>query len=206
MATEPIRLSPVQARRKAVLLVAILAVLALLAVSRSAFHGEALHRAIQWIGGALILICIVGRCWCSLYIGGRKINTLTRTGPYSISRNPLYVFSFIGAAGAMAQSGSLVLTAAGAFICWLVFRLVVRKEERLLTSIYGEVYQAYLHEVPRFWPRFSQWRNVETLEILPRRVAMTLYDGLTFLLAIPLALAFEAAQDRGVVPVLLTLP
>ena len=40
-----------------------------------------------------------GRIWCSLYIAGYKNNVLVIEGPYSMCRNPLYFFSFIGGIG-----------------------------------------------------------------------------------------------------------
>ena len=40
-----------------------------------------------------------GRIWCSLYIAGYKNNVLVIEGPYSMCRNPLYFFSFIGGLG-----------------------------------------------------------------------------------------------------------
>lgn len=39
------------------------------------------HKAIEWIGVVLIFICIFGRSWCSLYIGGRKKTELVTRGP-----------------------------------------------------------------------------------------------------------------------------
>jgi len=206
LTTQSLRLSPVQARRKAVLLAAIVCVFALFAVTRAQVFGANLHEAIEIVGMIAILGCIFGRCWCSLYIGGRKISELVTVGPYSLCRNPLYTFTFIGAAGAMAQSGSLTLVVVGSLITWIVFRLVVRKEERLLTSIYGETYEQYLKTTPRFLPNFSLWQGVETVEARPKRIVFTFVDGLAFFLAVPVAEVFEHLQTTGVVPVLLQLP
>ncbi len=41
----------------------------------------AVHEAMRWIGALLIFVCIIGRTWCSLYIGGRKTHELVTTGP-----------------------------------------------------------------------------------------------------------------------------
>ena len=58
-----------------------------------------LYALIEKAGLALIVICILGRTWCTLYIGGRKKRELINKGPYSVVRNPLYFFTTIGAAG-----------------------------------------------------------------------------------------------------------
>ena len=57
------------------------------------------HEALELAGVALIGVAILGRTWSSLYIGGRKNSVLVQYGPYSLMRNPLYTFSFIGALG-----------------------------------------------------------------------------------------------------------
>src|SRR5690349_15131041 len=89
-------IATVQTLRKLGLLVmlATIGVLFLFGTSRWPSPAE---DAIEWAGMILIFICVCGRTWCSLYIGGRKISELVAVGPYSISRNPLYVFSIIGA-------------------------------------------------------------------------------------------------------------
>ena len=62
------------------------------------------------IGCALVGIAIVGRLWCAQYIAGYKDNTLVREGPYSMCRNPLYFFSFLGTIGVGLCTESLTLT------------------------------------------------------------------------------------------------
>jgi protein-S-isoprenylcysteine O-methyltransferase Ste14 len=189
-------LRSVQTIRKIVLLLAVMVGFVALTVTASRWaEMSAVRYAIEWIGVVLIVVCIVGRTWSSFYIGGRKNREIVRIGPYSVSRNPLYLFSFIGAAGVGAQFGSLTI----ALFC-------VNKEERALTARYGDTYRAYVAEVPRFLPRLSLWKNVDTLTISPRSVMMTFLDACIFLLAIPLADGIRFLQHAGYLPVLLQLP
>ena len=50
------------------------------------------HTFIEMVGVTLAIVCIGGRLWSCLYIGSRKNRELVTTGPYSITRNPLYFF------------------------------------------------------------------------------------------------------------------
>jgi protein-S-isoprenylcysteine O-methyltransferase Ste14 len=164
------------------------------------------HETIEGVGVALIVLCILGRTWCSLYIGGRKNQLLITDGPYSVSRNPLYFFSIVGAVGVGAQVGSLVLALLCGFIVWAIFLHTVLREEAALGTAFGDDYRAYLATVPRFLPKPSLWRDLATVEVRPRVVLMTFADALVFLAAIPLAEGFEYAQIAGYIPVFLTLP
>lgn len=168
--------------------------------------GETVHEMIEWLGIVLIVICILGRTWSSLYIGGRKIEELVQTGPYSVMRNPLYFFSFLGAAGIGMQVGGVVLGLICATLAVLVFYVVVRQEEEFLAQRYGRPYRDYLARVPRFLPKPSLWHDEPTLTIRPPRVLITFADAVLFLLAVPLAELFEHLQETGVIPVLLRLP
>ncbi len=84
-------------RRFAIGGVIVLLVIALIFV-RSQSTGS-LHEYIEAFGISLIVAAIIGRMWCTLYIGGRKSAEIVQSGPYSVTRNPLYVFSSIGAVG-----------------------------------------------------------------------------------------------------------
>jgi protein-S-isoprenylcysteine O-methyltransferase Ste14 len=201
------KIHTVQAIRKIVLYAAAAAGVFVFAVTTSVHpSGETVHEMIEWLGIVLIVLCILGRTWSSLYIGGRKIEEFVRTGPYSIMRNPLYFFSFLGAAGVGMQAGSVMLGLICAALAWLVFYVVVRQEEQVLVERYGSAYRDYFARVPRFWPRPSLWRDEPTLTIRPPRVLMTFADALGFLLAVPIAELFEYLQETGVIPVLLRLP
>ena len=203
----PVAVGAIQAARKAVLLIAVLIGFGLVIVAESRWPGgHPVHETIEWVGIACIVFAIVGRTWCSLYIGGRKTRVLVAVGPYSVCRNPLYFFSIIGGAGVGAQLGSFTLAAVAGAVAWLVFFLVVLKEEEALGNTFGETYRRYLERVPRFLPRWRLWRDVETLEIRPRVVLLTFVDACVFLVAIPVAEGFEFLHDIGALPVLFWLP
>jgi protein-S-isoprenylcysteine O-methyltransferase Ste14 len=202
-----INLSRVQLVRKAVLLAAVAASVAFLIFGESRWPGGGvIHETVEWGGIFLIVFCIIGRTWSSIYIAGRKVRTVVMDGPYSISRNPLYVFSIIGAAGAGAQLGSIALALAAGFVAWLVFYVVVHKEERTLTAKLGLPYRQYLATVPRFIPNWSLWRDAENVEVRPRLIVRTFVDACVFLLSIPVAEGFEYLHESVLLPVLAILP
>ncbi|MBV6305149.1 isoprenylcysteine carboxylmethyltransferase family protein [Candidimonas humi] len=164
------------------------------------------HESVEWVGLALIAVALLGRCWCILYLGGRKGAELMDQGPYSISRNPLYWFSMIAVTGIGAQSGSLLLGPIMALFVYAVFKNVIEEEERLLRKVFGPKFDAYCARVPRFGPRFAGWRSDEHLTVSMSGLWNTLRDALPYFLAIPLFELIEWAQVSGWLPVLIRLP
>jgi len=197
----------VQVRRRATMRRYGILLAFLLPVTMSSWSPDSfMHDGVEWLGLLLILTAIAGRCWCILYLGGHKGSQLIDLGPYSISRNPLYMFSIIAVAGIGAQSGSLLVGLAMALFVYAVFSSVISEEERLLRKVFGRDFDAYCKRVPRFGPRFSQWRNEESLTISVSGLWNTLRDALPYLLAIPFFELIEWAQGMGWLPVLLRLP
>jgi protein-S-isoprenylcysteine O-methyltransferase Ste14 len=202
-----LNLATIQLIRKAVLLAIIVGGIFLVVVASSRWpDGGFQHESIELAGFCLIAFCIVGRTWCSLYIGGLKNKSLIDAGPYSVSRNPLYFFSIIGAAGVGAQLGSIVIGLLSGVVTWAIFYVLVFSEERALRAQFGESYREYLARVPRFFPKMSLWRDVETLNIRPGIVRATFIDACVFLLSIPLAESFDYLHSLGIVPVLFQVP
>jgi protein-S-isoprenylcysteine O-methyltransferase Ste14 len=202
---DPDAIASVQKIRKIVLLLAVASIGALFIFGAPQWSPR-VESMIEWAGRLLIVVCILGRTWCSLYIGGRKTSRLVMTGPYSVSRNPLYVFSIIGAVGIGAQLGAVSVAVLAGIFAAIVHMLVVVKEERLMLASHGDVFRDYAARVPRFLPRMSGWKNVEFLEVPPRAVVTTFLDACVFLASVPLAETFEHFQHTGVIPVLLWLP
>jgi len=192
-----------QRRRLAIGAVVVLLVVALLFVgSRSTGH---FHEYIEAFGLSLIVAAIIGRMWCTLYIGGRKSAEIVRSGPYSVTRNPLYVFSTIGAMGIGAQTGSLIVALGFGILCYVAFSIVIRAEEKFLEQNFGEPYRAYCRDVPRFFPKLSLYNDDATVTVKPDRLYRTFTDGLVFFVAYPFFEFIEYLQGIDVLPVLLRL-
>ncbi|WP_442580780.1 methyltransferase family protein [Mesorhizobium sp. ASY16-5R] len=193
-----------QARRRKVLAV-LIAVIFLVLLFVASAGSDATHELVEKAGAVLILIAILGRTWCTLYIGGRKSAEIVTGGPYSMTRNPLYVFSAIGAAGIGAMTGSVVVASLFAVFTWLAFLTVIFVEERFLDRNFGEPYRAYMKRVPRFFPKPWLFQESESLTIRPQLIYRTFADGLVFILAYPFFELVEYFQDIGTLPVVLRL-
>ena len=196
-----------QHRRRMVLAVMIFVMFAALLVGQSSFPPETLiHETLEMAGMLMIFLGIVGRLWCTLYIGGRKSGEIVTGGPYSMTRNPLYVFSTLAAAGVGAQMGSIVITLGFALLCALAFHVVILREEKHLGHLFGPEYAAYVARVPRFLPNISLYEEGNTGSFKPKILLTTLLDGLVFLVALRVFEIIDKAQTSGLLPVLFRLP
>jgi protein-S-isoprenylcysteine O-methyltransferase Ste14 len=204
-AAEHAALMRYQGLRRFWLAAAIIALGAVLLFASSAWANQYAHSFIEAFGTAFIGLAILGRLWCTLYIGGRKAGEIVSAGPYSVMRNPLYFFSAIGAIGVGAQSGSIVIALVTGAFCVAAFMIVIRREERFLSEQFGAGYGQYLARVPRFFPNPKLFRDESVLEVLPARVYSTFIDGLVFFVAVPAFEVIEYMQQTGIVPVLFRL-
>lgn len=112
-----------------------------LAIGCSLLFGESRWETSPLIEESLMLLaCFMagigafGRIWCSLYIAGYKNNVLVTDGPYSMCRNPLYFFSFVGGIGVSCATETFTIPLLTALAFGIYYPSVIRKEqERLLT-------------------------------------------------------------------------
>lgn len=148
----------------------------------------------------LIVIATFGRLWSSLYISGHKEHRLVAEGPYSIVRNPLYVFSFIGALGlglATLHLSVLIIISA-AFI--LYYPLVVLAEEHNLRQIFGSDYEQYRSQVPRFYPRRFKMIEPDTYPVRPGHVRRSMQEIVCFFWAYLFLKMIVVIQDDRWLP------
>jgi protein-S-isoprenylcysteine O-methyltransferase Ste14 len=105
------------------------------------------------------------RWWSTLYIGGRKTNSLVCEGPYSLCRNPLYVGTFLMCVSVAFFMQSLMFAVGLALASWIYLLTTVPVEERKLRKIFGSEFDKYCEEVPRFIPRFSSFKSPQVVEV-----------------------------------------
>jgi protein-S-isoprenylcysteine O-methyltransferase Ste14 len=80
----------------------------------------------------------------------RHVSTFVTTGPYRFTRNPMYTGLTLGHAGGALILGSLWPLATLPVAVLTVRRLVIDREERYLTERFGEAYETYCRNVPRW--------------------------------------------------------
>jgi protein-S-isoprenylcysteine O-methyltransferase Ste14 len=121
--------------------------------------GQSENGRLVWTIGLLIFaLGLFGRIWAQQHLHYRlKMPiTLTRTGPYALLRNPIYVSNTLMSVGLTVVSRVLWMVPITILWCALIFSIVVREEERRISKVFGPPYRAYLTEVPRWAPRRSK--------------------------------------------------
>jgi protein-S-isoprenylcysteine O-methyltransferase Ste14 len=123
------------------------------------------YSACQAAGWLLFLAGGAMRWWAMLYVGGRKTTELVTTGPYSITRHPVYLGTFLLALSAAVLSQSVVFFAAVLVARMAYLGVTVPPEERKLLDRHGEEFAAYCRRVPRLLPSFGRFQSPETIEV-----------------------------------------
>lgn len=158
-----------------------------------------LHETFELTGLLLIIGCILGRLWSILYVGSRKNEELVINGPYSITRNPLYVFSTIGAFGIGLMFGSIIVSLILGLTCYIVFRFTAQKEADFLSSKFTNQYELYAARVPLIWPNFKVYQDETDVSFSPMALKRTFFDSLYFLALFPAIEGVEYLHETGVI-------
>lgn len=156
-------------------------------------------------GLALAAIGTAGRIWCSFFISGRKDGQLVTEGPYSISRNPLYVFSCIGLVGVGLTTETLTYPVLFLAIFGLYYPGIMAREERRLEELFGEAYRQYRQRVPRFWPRLQLYSEPTSWTSNPRLFRRHILSDIWFVWIAAIIESIEGLRGVGVLPHLLHL-
>lgn len=162
--------------------------------------------AVEGIGFILIVICGLGRIWASMYIYGYKDNKLITEGPYSMVRNPLYFFSFLGGIGIGLASKNLISLLLILIFFILYYPFVIRAEEDKLKELHGEQFEEYRKKTPGFFPRFSQYKDIDEYVVKPGKYRETFLDVMWFFWFYLLLKIIEVLHINGILPVFFTVP
>jgi len=107
------------------------------------------------LAGGLVRILTIGLVYIKRGGRDKKVyaETLVTDGIFGHVRNPMYLGNLLIAAGICLMYGSLWVVA-GVFPLFLfIYISIVTAEERFLAAKFGETFESYCREVPRFLPR-----------------------------------------------------
>ncbi|MBI3440406.1 MAG: isoprenylcysteine carboxylmethyltransferase family protein [Proteobacteria bacterium] len=165
--------------------------------------GTLAHKGLELAGYALVVVCAIGRVYASTFIGGIKNKELMVTGPYSICRNPLYLFSLLGAAGIGLVTTSLIISAVMIFGFLLIYISLIKREEEFLAKKFGKEFQDYSARVPRLWPSFKHYHCPAELTFQPAYLSNAIADAVWWFAALPLFEIADYLKLKGlIVPVI----
>jgi len=122
----------------------------------SVFHGTATGEWMEMSGFVLLMFAALGRVWCALYIAGRKNLVLCKSGPYALSRNPLYFFSLVGVVGFGVALQSAIATAVLCAAFGIYYWFVIRDEERPAGAAFRGGLRAVCGRCAAFFPEAGQ--------------------------------------------------
>lgn len=201
------RASSWRKRRVVLLRLAVLPVIALAVLTAPTWPEDSLMNVgVEMLGYFVLLAGLIVRIWATLYIGGRKSHELVAEGPYSVCRNPLYCGTFLIAVGAGLACSSLTLAAAMVVVLVPAHLAVTLEEERHLLALFPESYPQYMRDVPRYWPRWRQYRSREWLTV-SSHAAWRMCNNTALVLLLPaIEDLIELLQHHHIIPVLLRLP
>ena len=109
-----------------------------------------------WLGGGLAFVGILFRAWATGHI--RKNDELTVSGPYALTRNPLYLGSFVIGLGFSIAGGKLIIPAVFLGCFAAIYAPVMQREMEYLKHKFPSEYERYQATVPLFFPRLTPER------------------------------------------------
>ena len=108
---------------------------------------------VRWVGGSLVVLGVVLAAWATWTAGRVDLEhpeQLVTSGPYAVSRHPMYVawtLIYLGVALVLKTWWFLVLLS----IVGVLIDREARREETSLEEAFGEAYRTYRHRVRRYF-------------------------------------------------------
>ncbi len=164
------------------------------------------HEFIEFIGYVLVAFCALGRLYSTAFLGGHKNTTLITYGVFSIVRNPLYFFSFIGMTGIALISGHILIMVMLPVIFLVMYHFLIKREEGFLEETFGDEYKQYMKDVPRFFPNFKLYQAPEKIEAVPKYLTKAFLDAIWWFAAFPIFELAEELQELGLIKAVYVMP
>jgi protein-S-isoprenylcysteine O-methyltransferase Ste14 len=178
----------------------------LMLVTESAQAGDFAGAGLFAAGVVLVSTAAIGRLWCTLYIGGHKNDRLITLGPYSITRNPLYFFTFLGFIGVGCLHEAYTFILLFILLFALIYPPVIKREEEYLRRTFGSAYQEYCGSTPQFFPNLKALREPDEYVFHTFQFRRAMKDVVWFIWIIGILEVIEKIQQMQLVIPLYRLP
>lgn len=93
--------------------------------------------------------------WCFATIKTKK--RLTTQGPYMFVRNPMYLGRFLLVFGVLMMTGNLLILLACVIVYYFYMTNRVKREEKLLSELFGHEYKEYCSRVRPYIPTINSY-------------------------------------------------
>lgn len=101
---------------------------------------------------------------------------LVKEGGFAVCRNPLYIGNMLIYSGMFLMHGNPYVVVIGSISFFVIYQSIISAEEYFLHDKFGDAYNDYCHNVPRWLPKISQFRNItEGMNFNLKRVIMKDY-------------------------------
>lgn len=178
----------------------------LITFTQSRHESSTIYEILELTGYCFIVIATLGRIWSTVYIGGRKDDELCKEGPYSITRNPLYIFTFIGAIGIIFSAHKLMLTII-IIPFFIYYYFVIKSEEKRMMVFFGKEYKAYYKRVNRVIPTFHLYSSPKTIEVFPKILFRSMVHSSSFMWIFIIIEFIEYFKEHtNIIPIFFYLP
>ena len=168
-------------------------------------YGSLTSYFLNFIGYFLVIFSVIGRTYSIVYLGGNKNSTLVNYGIYSVVRNPLYYFSFIGYLGISLQLHSIVIGVLLliTFLCY--YNFTIAHEESTLKHNFGDKFNEYKSTVPKYFPKSLRHKIPESVTAQPLRILKTMIDSSLLFIVLPIADLVGYLHHISLLPVFYTI-
>jgi len=114
-------------------------------------------RPLLLCGAAIAAAGLLLRAWSAGYLA--KNQRLATGGPYSYTRNPLYLGSALMGLGCVVAGRSWIMGLAFAAFFPFVYWPVMKREAQFLRGAFPQAFDTYAKQVPLFFPKWVRNRT-----------------------------------------------
>ena len=158
------------------------------------------------VGMLMVSLCLIGRIFSTIFLGGHKNESLITYGPFSVCRNPLYLFSLIGVTGICFLSLRISFILVLPYVMYRVYQNLILREETFLAEKFGDEYANYSARTPRFVPKLALYQAPESVTVYPEYLRRAVRDGIWWFAAYPVIGLVYFLQIHGIITPLFILP